>query len=225
MKLIYYTLLCIVIGIGSSHAQILFDLCEQSVFTRIELSKQEQQASSTITNVGSEKTDIVLKIEDWLVPKDWQIYIQYKQIQKKINPSRFEETISLNPGEKIDLKVNIQTNGNEGEGLLSFRIYEKSNRLESQVGTIIFGKTDPYIISNAVHISIYPNPTTDFFYAISNRKIKKIEVYNILGTLQRTFLVSPQITYSIADLPKGIYLIKFITPDNTVIKTSRLQKQ
>jgi len=226
MKIIYYTLLWIVIGIqGNLNAQVIFDLCDLTLFSKIDAGKQEHLAIGNISNNSSEKLDVIFKIEDWLIPKDWEVFIQCKQFNRRVYPSKNENPITLVAGEKAEIKISIQTNGNEGEGLLSIKVFEKNNRLDAQIGTFIFGRSDPYQPTNAVQISLYPNPVSDQFIVISNRKIKKIEVYNILGTLQRTFLASSISTYNISDLPKGVYLLKFLTPDNTIVKTTRLQKQ
>lgn len=74
-------------------------------------------------------------------------------------------------------------------------------------------------------ISIFPNPTTDFFEIQSSRTIEKIVVFNLIGRELRTFNAEADRKYSVGDLPNGMYLVQVFDENNKVITTQRLQKR
>lgn len=64
---------------------------------------------------------------------------------------------------------------------------------------------DVLSFSKSIKCSIFPNPTKDSFVIYSPKSILKVELYNILGKLVKSFPL--QNSYSVRDLPKGIYLV------------------
>ncbi len=61
-------------------------------------------------------------------------------------------------------------------------------------------------------VKVYPNPVIDLLTVKSNTTtIKKIEVYNLLGS---KMLESKQSSISVNQLPKGIYILKIIGTEN-----------
>ena len=70
----------------------------------------------------------------------------------------------------------------------------------------------------ALNFKYYPNPTTDFMNITSENTITKIEVMNITG--QQVIQMMPQrqkAQINLSDLPKGIYLMKVNTGDNSKV--------
>jgi hypothetical protein len=74
-------------------------------------------------------------------------------------------------------------------------------------------------------ISIFPNPTTDFFEIQSSREIDKIVVFNLIGRELKSFNAEVDRKYSVGDLPNGMYLVQVFDENNKVITTQRLQKR
>ncbi|WP_291116548.1 DUF7619 domain-containing protein [Flavobacterium sp. UBA6135] len=70
-----------------------------------------------------------------------------------------------------------------------------------------------YVVSDLL---IYPNPASDILYFNSNNTIKDITVYDLLGNEILLKKVNKnQMDLDVANLSKGIYIIKIINPDNT----------
>ncbi|MFI2743189.1 T9SS type A sorting domain-containing protein [Zhouia sp. PK063] len=68
-----------------------------------------------------------------------------------------------------------------------------------------------------VNVSIYPNPTTDYFKVDFPKDVKqmKVEIYNILGTQVMSKTMTPRNNWvDISSLDKGIYLARFSTNNN-----------
>jgi len=68
--------------------------------------------------------------------------------------------------------------------------------------------------------SLFPNPTSNNLTIKSNEVIEKIEVYNILGTL---VLTENKTSFSVTELPTGIYIIQIKTTKGT--GTTRFVKE
>ena len=59
--------------------------------------------------------------------------------------------------------------------------------------------------------AIYPNPAIDAVHVIADDEISKVEVYNIIGQLQKSVSVTgTALEMDISDLSSGVYFLKFI---------------
>jgi hypothetical protein len=72
-------------------------------------------------------------------------------------------------------------------------------------------------IEIAENISIYPNPTRDMLYIVSDLEIRQMEIYDVNGKLVKQ-IVNPKQTVSIVELPEGIYMLQIQTDKGTAIK-------
>lgn len=70
---------------------------------------------------------------------------------------------------------------------------------------------------NGKTISLYPNPSNDVFQLQSDLAIEKVELYSLQGQLVKSFQAQNQ--YNIADVAKGMYLVKINTQEGIVNKT------
>lgn len=73
-------------------------------------------------------------------------------------------------------------------------------------------------------VSVYPNPSTDYFKlnlpAEVKAEVKGVELYDMSGKLVKSF--KPADSYSIADLAKGVYVVKI--KGGAVVKATRIVK-
>ena len=86
---------------------------------------------------------------------------------------------------------------------------------------------DPITFSwDDLNVNIYPNPATNYF-SISNLNsdIAKIEIFNMLGRKMGSFEINTGNHYVISDYPKGMYLVQFISSNQKILKTIRLNKR
>ncbi|WP_052823393.1 T9SS type A sorting domain-containing protein [Neotamlana sedimentorum] len=65
------------------------------------------------------------------------------------------------------------------------------------------------ILTNNSKLQITPNPVSHNFQLSDSKDVKNIQVYNINGSLLKTFTVSDN--YSVSDLADGIYIAKINT--------------
>ncbi len=96
--------------------------------------------------------------------------------------------------------------------------------------TVLYGQTEPAkpVISSSVTVDVklYPNPVTSLFYIQSDVKLRRVEVYSILGEKIKEFRnPSLEDAFYIDDLDRGIYLISILDENSKVLKTLRISKQ
>ena len=80
-------------------------------------------------------------------------------------------------------------------------------------------------IEDPPRVSIYPNPTSNYFGLSNIEGITKLTIFNLLGKEIRSFDVEESLKYNISDLPNGMYLIKMTNSNQKIVSTQRLQKR
>lgn len=65
-------------------------------------------------------------------------------------------------------------------------------------------------------ISVFPNPTNNYFEIASKETLSKVEIYSLQGQAIKSF--TPQNQYDISDLSSGIYLVKIQANNNEITK-------
>lgn len=123
-----------------------------------------------------------------------------------------------------------------GAGFMRVRLYEPSDSANTE-RNLFFGATitntvtsiAPMSNTSANDIQIYPNPAKE--YVIVKRpditKVKRIEVYNMLGLKVISQDVDPDDVNSridLLDLQKGVYMIRIFDKNNNVILTKSISK-
>jgi ELWxxDGT repeat protein len=74
---------------------------------------------------------------------------------------------------------------------------------------------------NGEKVSLYPNPTQNYFQIETTETLSKVEIYSLHGQLVKSFV--PQNQYDISNLSSGIYLVKIQANDGEI--TKRLIKE
>jgi hypothetical protein len=74
--------------------------------------------------------------------------------------------------------------------------------------TSLLSEQTPEIDSQA-NVKIYPNPTSDYLKILSNEKIEKIQIFDLLGRNMNAKLIEDQI--NVQSLSKGNYILTVVT--------------
>lgn len=135
----------------------------------------------------------------------------------------------LAPGEKMDFQIHVNPGSIEGVTpyQITFLDYEDPSIILGQVeGQVMISNTvSTKANPTATNLSVFPNPTTDYFQVSETSGLRFIEVFNIVGNKVRSFDAVPQKQYQVGDLPDGIYLVRLMTSSGKIIKTIRLSKR
>ena len=106
--------------------------------------------------------------------------------------------------------------------LLSIILIVFSLSLYSQSKEVHTDKVNTYKVTQ---LKVYPNPATHFIKLNEITGINALVVYNLVGRKIKEFKVEKGKSYSITELPKGMYLIQFVGVDGKVLTTQRLSKR
>lgn len=90
------------------------------------------------------------------------------------------------------------------------------------VGKELYAYMDPALSTanfqlNESKITLYPNPSKNYFELSSEVAIEKVEVYSLMGQIVKSFETQTQ--YDITDLSKGVYLVKVNTTEGSLSKS------
>jgi len=80
------------------------------------------------------------------------------------------------------------------------------------------------LVSKAA-LKVFPNPASTFIQLQTMTGVNAIVIYNLVGRKIKKFIAEQDKSYSIEDLPKGMYLIQLVDTNDTVITTQRLSKR
>jgi hypothetical protein len=135
----------------------------------------------------------------------------------------------LAPGEKMDFQIHV--NPGNVEGCTPYDI----TFLDYENPEVVIGQASGEVcISNTVstkgnpsqsNLTVFPNPTSDYFQVTETPGLKTIELFNIVGNKVRSFDALPNKQYAVGDLTDGIYLVRMMTSTGKIIKTIRLSKR
>jgi len=78
-----------------------------------------------------------------------------------------------------------------------------------------------------VNITIFPNPATNHIGLSQSEGVARILVFNMVGRQMKKFKAASDSDhqYFVGDLPRGMYLIQIMGPNNEVITTKRISKR
>ena len=117
--------------------------------------------------------------------------------------------VSMITGLKVSQQTLTNTNGQFFELMrIQSNCYSAKQPIRQNTSTSTID------ISESTTIKLYPNPVFDELKIEAENLIKKIEVINMLGSLQiSTFCNSKSLRLDVSTLPKGLYTIRCISQD------------
>ena len=164
-------------------------------------------------------------------PSGWSSWICDKNLcyLPIANASAPDKPNMLGPGEKMDFQIHI--NPYNIEGCTTYDVnFRDHNDTSIILGTVhgevcILNSVATNDNNSSSKLSVYPNPTTDYFQVSELPGLKSIELFNIVGKKIRTFDAAPEKQYYVGDMVDGIYLVRMLSSTKKVLKTIRLSKR
>src|SRR5688500_20364330 len=93
------------------------------------------------------------------------------------------------------------------------------------IRTMLISESTAVKEANDLKLTVFPNPTSDYFQVSETPGLKGIEVFNIVGNKIRSFDFAVNRQYYVGDLSDGIYLVRLVSGSKKVLKTIRLSKR
>lgn len=181
-----------------------------------------------VTNTSSSTANIFWSKRMMNNPTPWFSWICDKNLcyTPETNTCPPNKPNVIGPGESFDLQVHMNPASMEGEGDYELNLLDdQGNNLIFIGGDILINNSTAVKESKDSKLTVFPNPTTEFFKVSEISGLKTIELFNIVGNKVRSFEAVPQKQYYVGDLTDGIYLVRLLSSTGKVIKTIRLSKR
>ena len=177
-----------------------------------------------VTNTSNQSIDLLWTRHEVSKPGMWKTYVQDFTASTNIAPDH--HAMHMIPGQSVVVRMKAVTLGQAGYAQIELDLYDAEEQ-DHILGVIkatfetIKAKADA---TNIDAIRIYPNPTSDFFRIYQADDIDRIEVYNIVGKRIVAYPATQEGQYDVTNLQDGMYLVRLMAADKSVIKTVRLSK-
>jgi hypothetical protein len=138
----------------------------------------------------------------------------------------------LGPRQERELRVVFYPHSFSGEGTVQLALFNPADSAGTATVISFQGSNTATTGLNPMDnrgrtqaIPIFPNPPTEYFQLGENDVVSRLEVYNMVGTRVAQFTVNaPGEKYPVADLPRGLYLVRMIDRYGQIIHTQRISK-
>ncbi len=191
-------------------------------------SQTDIAAHILVTNTASSPVNLFWSKRMNGGPANWLSWICDKNLcfDPGVNSCPANKPNQLNPGESFDLQVHMNPGNTEGSATYDLNVIDdQGNVIATVAGEINISSTTSVKEAGDSRLTVFPNPTQDFFQVSDTPGLRYIEVFNIVGNKTKSFDAAPQRQYFVGELPEGIYLVRLIASSGKVIKTVRLSKR
>ncbi len=139
------------------------------------------------------------------------------------------EPFILPPDSNFVFTLYLLPNGQAGNAdyMLDFSLINNPDSILASIdlaATVSSSSTSTFSQKELENIYVFPNPVVNSFRITNDQDIDQVVVRNILGRRIRTFTAYPGASYSVFDLPQGIYLVSLLDQTGQSVKTMRVSK-
>ena len=164
-------------------------------------------------------------------PAGWLTWICDKNLcyVPTANASSPSKPNILAPGEKMDFQIHVNPYNIEGCTAydVTFTDWENPEIILGHIsGEVCINSTvSTQSAGSSSTLTVYPNPTEDYFQISETPGLRYVQLFNIVGNKIKSFDAVPQKQYYVGDLTDGMYLVRLMTSTGKIIKTIRLSKR
>ncbi|MDX1408747.1 MAG: T9SS type A sorting domain-containing protein [Saprospiraceae bacterium] len=192
-------------------------------------SETDIKATAVITNTSDQVINLMWRRNVIEAPEDWWSWVCDINAcygpTTSVTPSHKPNV--LNPDESMNFEVHIRPFDVEGVGQINFEIFDlaDTNTVIAVVeSTFETGTTSVTDAARTAQLKIYPNPATSYFRVFNDDAVDRIMIYSMVGNPMMDIKAHGG-QYNVAGLPQGMYLVRMLAEDQSVIKTVRLSKR
>jgi hypothetical protein len=178
-----------------------------------------------VTNNGSQPVSLLWSRRVAGAPAEWWTWICDANLcyTPEVNSCPTSKPNVVAPGGTFEMIFHMNPRNVEGSGEFDLNISDMDGNILATIdGNILIGTTSTDNGTSDAKLTLFPNPTSDYFQISSLSGLKSIEVFNIVGTKVKSFDAVPQKQYFIGDLSEGMYLVRLISSSKKILKTVRM---
>lgn len=179
----------------------------------------------TVTNTGTEVDSFYWGFRMSNSPENWLTWICDANLcyDPTFTSCPLNKPNVLEPNESFNLQVHMNPRDTAGTADYSINVLDKEGNILAPItGQFLISVSSSSKDLTDVKLTIYPNPTHDYFRVSDLPSLKYVELFNIVGNKVRTYNAAPQKQYPVGDLMNGIYLVRLVSSSGGVLKTVRL---
>lgn len=223
-KLLYIFLLSMVLTIAAE-AQIGFKVTPNPVDTSFTAETDDPVGKAKVVNTGNETISLLWRFEGIKNP-GWESYFCDNNFCYGPTVNECPDTIPivLSPGESGNLDLHHFKTSIVECGMYEVTVWELDNPSNSVTVPFNYNCTSS---SNDIAwetMSIYPNPTTNYFQLSESVSNAFVTVNNLIGKTVLRYPISENQVYSVDHLPQGLYMVNIINDNGVIFKSMRLKK-
>lgn len=177
-----------------------------------------------VKNTGSATKTYVWKMTTNSFPNGWTAAICDKNLCHDVTVTR--ATFELNAGDSGNIDIHTYPQSTGGVASVTVEIFEEGDSANAKTQDYTFSAWTLSARTPAkASFEVYPNPaTTKLNITLETTKPVTVEVYNVLGQLRKTHVHNGGTsTMDLADLPSGIYFLRY-TDDNGKVISKQFKK-
>lgn len=188
-------------------------------------SQTDIAAHIQVTNTSASTINLFWSKRMTNNPVNWQSWICDKNLcyTPDIHSTPASKPNVLAPGESFDLQVHMNPAQTEGTGSYELNLLDdQGNNIMTIPGQMIISLASSTKEQGDTKLTVYPNPTQDYFQVSETPGLRYVEMFNIVGNKMKSFDAAPQRQYYVGDLTDGMYLVRLVSSSGKVLKTIRL---
>lgn len=193
--------------------------------TTINVNTFDFEVDAVVKNLGKNPVSVTWTRTIISLPKQWNNYIC-----SGLNcypPETSTGIFNINAGGTSPLFIHFSPNLLVGSSIVIVTITDNADPLNT-VSTTYNISANGAVATNNVNtansISLYPNPTVNYFMIQNKSNVSKVLLTNLVGKQVKAFN-NNQDRFDVSDLVGGMYIVQLVDNRNKVIKTSRLSIQ
>lgn len=185
-----------------------------------------------ITNITTEDLNFLWRVDRIDVPEEWDVQIcdavTCYECGREICPESNPNTMVA--GQEITfMSFKVKPNNVPYVGDFDLVFYNANDENDIYLNLpIVVTATDCIIATHDIdvidNLSIYPNPTADYFKVSNEDVVDRLSIYNIIGREVKSMDKSSSGLYNVSDLTSGMYLVRMFDEDGDVLKVVRMSK-
>jgi len=201
-----------------------------------DLATTDAVAYFSVTNEGPQTAKFWWTLEVDNAPTNWEYWVCDANLcyfaGRYLCPE--DRPNEIPAGETNDaFAIHYNPQGNEGSGTVKLRLTQvydgdtTTNLVEVDIALKAALTSSNENISELEEISVYPNPTSDFFFVKNGQDIEEIEILNMIGKKLKSEAHKPGKAHYITDLDleNGVYLVRMLDRNNKIQKVMKIFKE
>jgi hypothetical protein len=186
------------------------------------------QTDFELKNEGADTVFLAWTLDVKEQPTEWQYYVCDTE-----NCYNFNQDVSstqrpniIPPGESIIVMFHTLPAEVAGEGSYNINFFDLDFPDSLKIEVPITVNTVTSSTSNLAvkGLSIFPNPTADFFRVNTGSLVSTIDVVSVVGKKMLSFKAQQGSFYDVSDLNTGIYYVRLLDDKGDSVKVMKLKK-